>query len=480
MTTNDTLPEPSSPISNQVLDTSTASAEAVVEEQSSAPMAAAASSVGPIRTAARGMSTAVMGSASSASSSKASVSARPLSGLFGINKPSGPTSMSLLDDLKPLFANSSLFADADGRRSKDQSRKRGRFGKGKGGKWAGGVAGAPKLGQGGTLDPLADGVLVIGVGNGTKHLQKYLDCTKEYRCTGLLGSATTSYDSCDPILTRKPYSHVTPSKLGDLLPQFTGDVKQVPPLYSAVRIDGKRLFEYARLNIPLPRPIEPRSVTVHELRLVDWLPADSHSFKEPEQEVPEQDKALVGRVLQMAGRDESQTDTTKADSHSVPPTAAAPAEAAESGEELTAPSGWTRLKTGTETTDNGAEASTGDADKNASTGPPAFVLEMTVSSGTYVRSIVHDLAKAAGSAAHVQTLTRTRQGEWSIDTPASRTGLDDTTNQVIQGNCMDWNVFANAIADMHREKNESDYKAPRDEDGLLPWERELLKVIIPV
>lgn len=366
--------------------------------------------------------------------------------------------MSLLDELKPLFASSPLFADADGNRPQDNSRKRGKFrGKGKG-KWAGGVSGAPKLGQGGTLDPLADGVLVVGVGNGTKQLQKYLDCTKEYRSTGLLGSATTSYDSCDPILTRKPYDHVTPQSIADLLPRFTGTVSQIPPLYSAVRIDGKRLFEYARENLPLPRPIEPRKVTIHELRLVDWLEGGKHAFKEPDREVPPEDKALVGRVLDMAGRKEGQTDTVKEQDGD---TASTPAPT------------WQKLPTS-----NNNNAAAGEVESKAaegdSAGPPAFVLEMTVSSGTYVRSIVHDLAIAAGSAAHVQTLTRTRQGEWSIDTSSS------TEQGVVRGNCIEWKVFADAIADMQREKTDSDYRSPRDEEGLRSWERELLKVIVPV
>ncbi|SPO24576.1 related to tRNA pseudouridine synthase B [Ustilago trichophora] len=417
------------------------------------PAAVASSAVGPIRNAVR--------NATTAASAIASTSARPLSGIFGINKPSGPTSMSLLDDLKPLFATSPLFADADGKRPKDNnSRKRGKFGKGKG-KWAAGVAGAPKLGQGGTLDPLADGVLVVGVGNGTKQLQRYLDCTKEYRSTGLLGSATTSYDSCDPILTRKPYDHVTPQQIADLLPKFTGTVKQIPPLYSAVRIDGKRLFEYARENLPLPRPIEPRKVTIHELRLVDWLESGKHRFKEPEREVPAEDKALVGRVLDMAGRKEGQTDTVKEETDDNVESADAPATA----------SSWKRLPTSKDApTETESQSTEGDA------GPPAFVLEMTVSSGTYVRSIVHDLAIAAGSAAHVQTLTRTRQGEWSIDS----TSQGSAEENVVRGNCIEWKVFADAIADMQREKTDATYRSPRDEDGLREWERQLLKSIVPV
>lgn len=358
--------------------------------------------------------------------------------------------MSLLDDLKRLFASSSLFADPNAKSAQGQDAKgRGKYGKGRR-KWAGGVAGAPKLGQGGTLDPLADGALVIGVGNGTKHLQRYLDCTKEYRTIGLLGTATTSYDCCDPILTRKPYDHVSAQTIADLLPSFTGTVAQIPPLYSARRIDGKRLFEYARENIPLPRPIEAKNVRVEELRLVDWHEAGTHTYKEPEQEVPEEEKALVGRVLQIAGRKEGQPDTIKQ---------------SDDGAAIAAPAVWKKLPT----------ASAKAIEDPSSQGPPAFTLEMTVSSGTYVRSIVHDLAVAAGSAAHVQKLTRTRQGEWSIDTTST-----DAAAPVIKGNCIEWNVFAEAIADMQKSKTDPNYKIERDHEGLCAWERKLLQTIVPV
>ncbi|KAN0060937.1 pseudouridine synthase pus4 [Thecaphora frezii] len=411
--------------------------------------------------------------AAAASSSSASLTTRPLSGIFGINKPSGPTSMSLLDALKPLFASSPLFAAADGKPAlDDKARRRAKYGHKRRG---GGVAGAPKLGQGGTLDPLADGVLVIGVGGGTKHLQKYLDCTKEYRTTALLGTATTSYDCCDPILSRAPHTHVTPQRLAHLLPRFTGALLQVPPLYSAVRIDGKRLFEYARENIPLPRPIEARKVRVDELRLVDWLPAGEHGFKEPETEVPEEEKALVGRVRQMAGRENGATDTKKVDDEPVPP----PAEGEDATIEVAAPEEPVADAADTTAAQNNAEA---DADVP----PAAFTLEMTVSSGTYVRSIVHDLAMAAGSAAHVQVLTRTRQGEWSIDHPAPNPAADASSSEaqsqqpVIKGNCLPWKVFEDAIQEMRREEREPDFKADRDEQGLRAWERELLRVVVPV
>ena len=137
---------------------------------------------------------------------------------------------------------------------------------------------------------------MIGVGAATKELQQFLHCTKDYRATGLLGSATSSYDCKDAVVYRAPSSQVTEALIREKLPLFTGEVQQIPPLYSALRMDGKRLFEYAREGIPLPRPIEARDVTVHELRLVEWLPEDKHTYRAPDMEVSEEYKQVYERM----------------------------------------------------------------------------------------------------------------------------------------------------------------------------------------
>ncbi|KAL9940052.1 hypothetical protein V8E36_000757 [Tilletia maclaganii] len=376
---------------------------------------------------------------------------RPLSGVFAIDKPSGPTSMSLLEELKPLFAASSLFLNADGslpenRRPSGKNARRGGRGGGTWNRNAGkkGQPLPPKIGQGGTLDPLASGVLVIGVGEGTKKLQSYLDGAKDYLTVGLLGTSTTSYDALDPILYRSPHSHVTPASLISHLPTFRGSILQTPPLYSAVRIDGMRLFEYARQGKELPRPIEKRKVEVKQLQLNSWHPSGSHTWKEPEREVPDEEKALVGRVRQLAGE-----------------AASADADAATAG-----------------------EASTSAEDAPKSEGEPAaFGLTMSVGGGTYVRSIVHDLAREAGSAAHVVVLRRTRQGPFFTDRwlrPRSSGTDEDSPDkdgwaekeellqdpagsspdvEHIQGNCIPWSVFERAI----RRMNGVDEAAEKDE-----------------
>jgi tRNA pseudouridine55 synthase len=102
---------------------------------------------------------------------KVSLPAFPVSGLFGVAKPSGPTSMSVINDIKQLVASSRLFVDAE----KLEEKKRQGKSKGSRGRRA---RDAVKIGQGGTLDPLADGVLVVGVGKGTKKLNDLLEGVK--------------------------------------------------------------------------------------------------------------------------------------------------------------------------------------------------------------------------------------------------------------------------------------------------------------
>lgn len=298
------------------------------------------------------------------------------------------------------------------------------------------------------VDYFTDG-LVVGVGAGTKQLQQFLHCTKEYRTVGLLGSATTSYDCNEPVMRRAPYAHVSRDQMERLLPRFTGELQQVPPLYSAVRIDGKHLFEYAREGVPLPRPIEARPVTVHELRLVDWQEGGKHPYRPPTAEVSEEEKALVGKVKELAGRASDALDT------SVPSTG---------GEEKPQPPQDT------------AEA----AQSADEPGPAAFTLEMTVSSGTYVRTLVHDLGTACGSAAHVVRLIRTRQGEFSLGHEPETEG----DGVAIPGNCIPWAVFEQGLAELEQARRGGEAGAgatdTRDASGLREWERALLKHIQPV
>lgn len=170
-------------------------------------------------------------------------------------------------------------------------------------------------------------------------------------------------------------------------------------------MDGKPLYEYARKGIPLPRSIEKRKVTVHSLELVEWKGSD-HSFRWPQKKFTKEEQAAMETALK--GADQSVSILDEPDEH---------------------------------------------ADTSTSQVPTAFVLRMRVSGGTYVRSIVHDLAHALGSAGHVVTLTRSRQGRFTLEP----SGQEDRA-------CVPWEVFEKALKD----------GGEVDSEGHREWEKEVL------
>ena len=129
-------------------------------------------------------------------------------------------------------------------------------------------AGIKKVGHAGTLDPLASGVLVLCVGQATRLSEYAMSSTKQYRAQIALGVTTDTYDAEGTIVTERDVSHITQADVEAVLPQFTGGIEQVPPMYSAIKQDGKKLYELARDGIDVERP--PRPVTIHELSITAW------------------------------------------------------------------------------------------------------------------------------------------------------------------------------------------------------------------
>ncbi len=122
-----------------------------------------------------------------------------------------------------------------------------------------------KVGHGGTLDPLATGVLVLGVGEGTKMLQQYLSGSKSYTATALLGMETDTLDSTGNVTSTEAWSHLAMSDIDKALEDFRGEIFQVPPMFSALKRDGKKLYDLARQGIEVER--ESRQVTIYDLHL---------------------------------------------------------------------------------------------------------------------------------------------------------------------------------------------------------------------
>jgi tRNA pseudouridine55 synthase len=122
-----------------------------------------------------------------------------------------------------------------------------------------------KVGHAGTLDPLATGVLVILLGKATKLFDKFVAFDKAYRATMILGKKTDSADIQGKVLSQKPYEHITESDIKEAFKKFEGEIDQVPPMVSAVKKQGKKLYELARVGIVVER--QPRRVIVKLLRV---------------------------------------------------------------------------------------------------------------------------------------------------------------------------------------------------------------------
>lgn len=301
-----------------------------------------------------------------------------MDGVFAINKPAGPTSADAVAALKGALNSSELvegsraWAKANGlsgtklRRNlnwkKKQVYKR---------KHANEPSTDVKVGHGGTLDPLASGVIVIGIGNGTRKLQEFLtECTKVYESTAVFGASTTTYDVTGNVLeyANNVDQIVTEDSIKDAISKsFSGNIVQYPPVYSALKMDGKRLYEYAREGVPLPRKIEARDVRV------DFFEVVPGSVKVlTKQELTDDD----GGIASVPADEEEKKFYLR---ETMPPV----------GENL-----------------------------RQDTEPEKYVvarLRFAVSSGTYIRSLVHDLARSLGVVGYMQKLERVRQGPFVLN-----------------------------------------------------------------
>jgi tRNA pseudouridine55 synthase len=154
---------------------------------------------------------------------------RDISGILLLDKPEGLTSNAALQEVKRLYQ-------------------------------------ARKAGHTGSLDPLASGLLPICLGEATKLSGYLLNADKTYRFVCRLGITTTTGDAEGEVLETRPVAGYTPAQVSAVLDRFVGTIEQLPPMYSALKIQGKRLYELARQGIEVERAV--RTVTIHELRLL--------------------------------------------------------------------------------------------------------------------------------------------------------------------------------------------------------------------
>ena len=219
-----------------------------------------------------------------------------------------------------------------------------------------------KVGHGGTLDPLATGVLPIALGEATKLAGRMLEATKAYDFTIAFGSQTDTLDREGAVIAT---SEVRPSAaaVAAVLAQFTGAIEQMPPAYSALKVDGRRAYELARAGEEVV--LKARAVTVFELDILPPLSGGGGGEAD-------------GGVLR-GGAEEPLRHASRATS---------PATAGE-----------------------------GVLDE--------ITLSATVSKGTYIRSLARDIALALGTVGHVTMLRRTRAGPFGLAQAISLDKLDE-------------------------------------------------------
>jgi len=123
-----------------------------------------------------------------------------------------------------------------------------------------------KVGHAGTLDPLATGLLIICTGKFTKKINEYMAQQKEYTGTITLGAITTTFDLESEPLNFKDYTSITEQQITEATKHFVGEIQQVPPIHSAIKKDGERVYELARRGIDVK--LEPRTITISEFEIV--------------------------------------------------------------------------------------------------------------------------------------------------------------------------------------------------------------------
>ena len=125
-----------------------------------------------------------------------------------------------------------------------------------------------KIGHAGTLDPLATGVLVLCTGKKTKLIEQLQTHTKEYVATMQLGATTDSYDREHTVNRTYPTEHISLELIRSVLPQFIGDISQVPPTYSAVKVNGDRAYSLRRKGDSVE--LVPKTVRIDEIEILDF------------------------------------------------------------------------------------------------------------------------------------------------------------------------------------------------------------------
>lgn len=218
-----------------------------------------------------------------------------------------------------------------------------------------------KVGHAGTLDPLASGVMILCTGKCTKQIDQLQAGTKEYIATIRLGCTTPSFDAEHPIDQTYPTSHITEALVHEALSRFKGSIWQVPPTYSACKVEGRRAFDYMRQGEEVE--LKAKELVIDELELLDLHLPEQGVISEHAAEVAKMARADVN--IKDYGRDKESYEL--------------------------------------------ADATDIDPDQL-----PYLQIRVVCSKGTYIRALARDIGQALGSGAYLIGLRRTRVGNITI------------------------------------------------------------------
>lgn len=276
-------------------------------------------------------------------------------------------------------------------------------------------------------------MLITGIGRGTKHLIKFLECPKTYETVVLFGAETDTYDRTGKLVRKAPYEHITREVVEEAMKKFRGKIMQRPPIFSAKSIQGVRLYEYARAGMEPPVEIKSREVEVYDLQILEWYEPGTHDYKWPEVEMSGEEKEVAEKMLDKEAAIPVASEAEEAEQQAAnsfledkKKRKASPSldeNSASKDSKTTIES--KRLKSDPETSEPSTEDAKIEKEDTANTTeepkeekpptPPAAKITMTVSSGFYVRSLAHDLGKAVGSCGLMSSLVRSKQGDYTLD-----------------------------------------------------------------
>ena len=339
-------------------------------------------------------------------------------GIFAVHKPLTWTCNDVVSYIRNI-----LTRDALSRGVKKERKKRGKP--------------MMKVGHGGTLDPLASGVLVVGIGKGTSKLQSYLEGDKQYTALVELGYETTTLDAEGEIIKTANWDHVSSieSIRETCIPKFTGQIQQVPPLYSAIRVDGKRLYEIARDNdakddakaAAVDVEIPTRDVHVYSLEVESSVNesvlqsgvVDGRKYKEA---VKQMEEAAVAAAAATTALEAERTANSSSPLE---------AETQESDDNEATSVGKGKNKKRKRDKKNKKKSEKKNlfdestiptiqrAQDDATTTStsfdlPLFTLNVSCGGGTYIRSLVRDIGYEMDTVATMTGLVRTKQGPFLL------------------------------------------------------------------